>query len=137
MSTAQLDVKKMENVMDSAMVLKALERERALLEEFIYLSEDQLLFMEDRNIDAVSLFARRADLMIELTAIEATLDTWIIQIRTDPSVTPEMMCELRSVSDEIVSMANHIVDIDEQTHARLDVLKERAQTQLQQIERGA
>jgi hypothetical protein len=137
MSTAQLDVKKMENVMDSAMVLKALERERALLEEFICLSEDQLLFMEDRNIDAVSLFARRADLMIELTAIEATLDTWIIQIRTDPSVTPEMMCELRSVSDEIVSMANHIVDIDEQTHARLDVLKERAQTQLQQIERGA
>ena len=113
-----------------------MERERALLEEFIGLSEDQLLFMEDRNIDVMSLFERRADLMIELTAIEATLDTWIIQIRTDPSVTPEMMRELRAVSDEIVSMANHIVDIDEQTHARLDVLKERAQTQLQQIERG-
>ena len=122
--------------MDSAMVLKALERERALLEEFIGLSEDQLLFMEDRNIDVMSLFERRADLMIELTAIEATLDTWIVQIRTDPS-TPEMMRELRAVSDEIVSMANHIVDIDEQTHARLDMLKERAQTKLQEIERGA
>ena len=137
MHMAKLDVKKMENVMDSAMVLKALERERALLEEFISLSEDQLIFMEDRNIDVMSLFERRADLMIELTAIEATLDTWIIQIRTDPSVTPEMMRELRAVSDEIVSMANHIVDIDEQTYAHLDILKERAQTKLQEIELGA
>ena len=137
MHMTKLDVKKMENVMDSAMVLKALERERALLEEFIGLSEDQLIFMEDRNIDVMSLFERRADLMIELTAIEATLDTWIIQIRTDPSVTPEMMRELRAVSDEIVSMANHIVDIDEQTHAHLDILKERAQTKLQEIELGA
>ena len=66
-----------------------------------------------------------ADLMIELTAIEATLGTWISQIRTDPSVTPEMMHELRAVNDEIVSMANHIVDIDEQTHAKLDEMKRR------------
>ena len=123
--------------MDSAIVLKALERERALLEEFIDLSEDQILFMEDRNFEAMSLFERRADLMIELTAIEATLGTWIDQIRTDPSITSEMMHELRAVSDEIVSMANRIVEIDEQTHTRLDMLKERARTQLQEIEQSA
>ena len=84
----------------------------------------------------MSLFEHRADLMIELTAIDATLDTWINQIRTDPAVTPEMMYELRTVSDEIVSMANHIIEIDEQIHACLDVLKERAQTKLQEIEPG-
>jgi len=122
--------------MDSAIVLKVLERERALLQEFMYLSQDQVLFMEDRNVEAMSLFEHRADLMIELTAIDATLDTWINQIRTDPAVTPEMMYELRTVSDEIVSMANHIIEIDEQIHACLDVLKERAQTKLQEIEPG-
>jgi hypothetical protein len=112
--------------MDSNEILKALEKERALLEDFICLSEEQLLLLEDENIDAVnSLLEKRADLMMELTAIEATLGTWISQIRTDPSVTSEMMKEFRAVNDEIVSMANHIMEIDDQTHARLDLIKER------------
>ena len=123
--------------MNSVEVLKALERERELLEDFICLSEEQLLLVEDENIEAVnSLLQRRADLMIELTAIEATLSTWISQIRTDASVTPEMMRELRAVNDEIVSMANHIVEIDEQTHARLDMIKQKTRTELQDIDRG-
>ena len=74
--------------------------------------------------------------MMELTAIEATLGTWISQIRTDPSVTPEMMRELRSVNDEIVSMANHIVEIDEQTHNRLDMIKQRTCRELQELDKG-
>ena len=112
--------------MDSNEILKALERERALLEDFICLSEEQLLLLEDEDIDAVnSLLQKRADLMMELTAIETTLGTWISQIRNDPSVTSEMMREFRAVNDEIVSMANHIVEIDEQTHARLDMMKDR------------
>src|SRR6059036_2548332 len=123
--------------MDSVEVLKALERERALLEDFICLSEEQLLLLEDENIDAVnSLLEKRANLMIELTAIEATLGTWISQIRTDPSVTPEMMKELRAVNDEIVSMANHIVEIDEQTHTRLDMMKNRTRGEITDIDRG-
>ena len=123
--------------MDSIQVLKALERERELLEDFICLSEEQLLLLEDENIDGVnSLLQRRADLMIEMTAIEATLGTWISQIRTDPSVTPEMMHELRAVNDEIVSMANHIVEIDEQTHERLDMIKQRTRKELQNLDRG-
>jgi len=124
-------------MMDSAIVLQALEKERMLLEEFIYLSEDQVLFMEDRNFEAMSLFERRADLMVEMTAIEATLGTWIDQIRLDPSITAAMMDELRAVSAEIVTMANHIVEIDERTHARLDMLKQRARTKLQEIEQSA
>jgi hypothetical protein len=124
--------------MDSVTVLKALERERRLLEDFICLSEEQLLLLEDENIEAVnSLLQRRADLMMELTAIEATLGTWISQIRTDPSVTPEMMRELRSVNDEIVSMANHIVEIDEQTHNRLDMIKQRTCRELQELDKGS
>jgi hypothetical protein len=122
--------------MDSAQILKALERERELLEDFICLSEEQLLLLEDENIDAVnSLLEKRADLMMELTAIEATLGTWITQIRTDPSVTAEMMKELRSVNDEIVSMANHIVEIDDQTHARLDMMKDRNRREMNEINR--
>ena len=123
--------------MDSQQILKALERERQLLEDFICLSEEQLLLLEDENIDAVhSLLERRADLMMEMTAIEATLGTWISQIRTDPSVTSEMMKELRAVNDEIVSMANHIVEIDEQTHTRLDMLKDRTRREMSDIDRG-
>src|SRR2546421_11221638 len=115
--------------MDSTQILKALERERELLEDFICLSEEQLLLLEDEKIDEVnSLLQRRADLMVEMTAIEATLGTWISQIRNDPSVTSQMMRELRAVNDEIVSMANHIVEIDEQTHTRLDMIKQKSRT---------
>jgi hypothetical protein len=121
--------------MDSAKVLKALERERQLLEDFICLSEEQLLLLQVENIGAVnSLLQKRADLMMELTAIEATLGTWITQIRTDPSVTADMMRELRAVNDEIVSMANHVVDIDEQTHARLDMIRQKARHELQAVD---
>jgi FlgN protein len=124
-------------MMDSVKVLQALERERQLLEEFLCLSEEQLILLEDENIDAVnSLLEKRSDLMIELTAIEATLGTWISQIRTDPSVTPAMMRELRAINDEIVSMANHIVEIDEQTHERLDIIKEKASRELQELNRA-
>jgi len=122
--------------MDSAKVLAALERERQLLEDFICLSEEQLVLLEDENIEGVnSLLQRRADLMMELTAIEATLGTWISQIRTDPSVTADMMRELRAVNDDIVNMANHIVDIDEQTHARLDMITQKA-GELQELNRA-
>ena len=118
--------------MDSIQILAALERERKLLEDFICLSEEQLLLLEDENVEAVnSLLQRRADLMVELTAIESTLGTWIMQIRNDPTVSSGMLRELRTVNDEIVQMANHIVEIDEQTHAKLDAIKQRARTQIQ------
>ena len=109
--------------MDPVLVLKALERERELLKNFIGLSEEQLLLLKDEKTDAVnSLLTKRADLMIELRAIEVTLGTWISQIRTDPAVSSDMMRELRAVNHEIVNMANHIVEIDEETHERLDAL---------------
>jgi hypothetical protein len=120
--------------MDSIQILAALERERELLEDFICLSEEQLLLLENENVEDVnSLLQRRADLMVELTAIESTLGTWIMQIRNDPTVSSEMLRELRAVNDEIVQMANHIVEIDEQTHAKLDAIKQRTQTQIQNM----
>jgi len=124
--------------MDPTQVLKALERERALLEDFICLSQEQLMLLNDEKIDAVnSLLEKRSDLMVELTAIEATLGTWITQIRHDPTVTSEMMRELRDVNDEIVSMANHIVEIDELTHTRLDAIKERSRREVQDTNRAS
>ena len=123
--------------MNSVQVLEALERERQLLEDFICLSEEQLQLLEDENLEAVnSLLQRRADLTMGLTAIEATLGTWISQIRTDPSVTPELLHELRTVNDEIVSMANHIIEIDEQTHERLDMIKKKTRHEIQDLDRG-
>src|SRR3954470_12230460 len=124
--------------MESTQILRALVSERELLEDFICLSEEQLLLLEDENIDAVnSLLQRRADLMVELTAIESTLGTWIMQIRNDPTVSSGMLRELRTVNDEIVQMANHIVEIDEQTHAKLDAIKQRARTQIQNLNQGS
>ena len=124
--------------MDSIQILAALERERKLLEDFICLSEEQLLLLEDENVEAVnSLLQRRADLMVELTAIESTLGTWIMQIRNDPTVSSGMLRELRAVNDEIVQMANHIVEIDEQTHAKLDAIKQRARSQVQNLNQGS
>jgi hypothetical protein len=74
--------------------------------------------------------------MMELTAIEGTLGTWITQIRSDPSVSPEVMEELRVINDEIVRMANHIVEIDEQAHARLDLIKQRTHAALRTVDKG-
>jgi hypothetical protein len=114
-------------MMNSAQILEGLERERRLLEDFITLSEEQLMLLESDNIEAVQpLLQERADLMLELTAIDATLGTWILQIRTDTFVSLDVVRELRAVNDEIVSMANHIVDIDEQIQARLDLIKQNA-----------
>jgi hypothetical protein len=124
--------------MDSIQILAALERERKLLEDFICLSEEQLLLLEDENVEAVnSLLQSRADLMVELTAIESTLGTWIMQIRNDPTVSSGVLRELRAVNDEIVQMANHIVEIDEQTHAKLDAIKQRARSQVQNLNQGS
>ena len=121
--------------MDSRTVLKALERERKLLEHFICLSAEHTLSLCDEGLSASdSLLQRRTNLMVELTAIDATLGTWISQIQNDPSITPAMMRELRAVNDEIVSMANHIVEIDEQAHARLDVMQGKARSELQEMD---
>ena len=124
--------------MNSVEILTTLERERHLLEEFRSLSEQQLRLLGDENIDGVeSLLGRRAELMVELTAIEATLGTWISQIRHDPSVTPEMMHELRMLNDEIVQMAKEVVAIDAETHWRLDLIRERTRAELKEINTSA
>ena len=123
--------------MNSSEILTTLERERSLLEEFRSLSEQQLKLLEDENIDGVeSLLGYRAELMVELTAIEATLGTWISQIRHDPSVTPETMHELRMLNDEIVQLAKEVVAIDAETHWRLDLIRERTRAELKEINSG-
>ena len=120
--------------MNSKQILNSLERERELLEEFRSISEQQLCLLDDENIDGVeSLLGRRADLMVELTAIESTLGTWISQIRDDPSVTAETMQELRFVNDEIVEMAKEVVTIDAETHWRLDLIRDQTQSELKEV----
>ena len=123
--------------MDPLQVMNALEKERKLLENFICLSEEQLILLGEEDLDGFeNLLQRRSELMLELTAIEGTLATWIAQIREDPSITPEMMSELRSVNDEILRMANHVVEIDEQAYTRLDFIKQKTREELKDIEKG-
>ena len=124
--------------MNASQILSSLERERQLLREFRVLSEQQLALIDVEDIDGVNhLLDQRADLMLELTAIEATLGTWIDQVKADPAVSKEMMSELQSVNEEIVQLANLVVDIDEQTHWRLDLIKTRTSEELRSLNKGA
>jgi hypothetical protein len=123
--------------MNSTQILNALQREKELLEDFICLSEEQLLLLRDEDLDGFdALLHRRGSLMKELTAIEGTLSRWISHIRVDTAVSRDLMNQMRCVNDEIVRMANHIVRIDEVAHARLDIIKQKASAELRSIERG-
>ena len=124
--------------MNATQILNALERERMLLREFRTLSEQQLMLLETEDMEAVNqLLDQRGDLMLELSAVEATLGTWIEQIRTDPAVSNEVLSELRSLNDDIVQLANQVVDIDEQSHWRLDLIKTRTSSELQSLNKGS
>ena len=123
--------------MNATQILNALERERSLLREFRNLSEQQLQLLESENMEAVNqLLDKRGDLMLELTAVEATLGTWIDQIRMDPTISNAVLVELRSINDDIVQLANQVVEIDEQSHWRLDLIKTRAGSELQTSDKG-
>jgi hypothetical protein len=122
---------------DTTKVLDALERERELLREFHDISMQQLRLLDDENVDGMQeLLDVRSNLMLELTAIETTLGTWIVQVRNDSTVTTDVLRELRFVNDDIVRLANEIVELDEQTHWRLDLIKQKAGNELRQLNRG-
>jgi len=122
---------------NATQILNALERERTLLREFRSLSEQQLQLLESENMEAVNqLLDQRGDLMLELTAVEATLGTWIDQIRMDPTISNAVLGELRSINEDIVQLANQVVEIDEQSHWRLDLIKTRASSELQTLNKG-
>lgn len=123
--------------MEVSQVLNALERERELLREFYVLSSQQLALLDDENLDDMNkLLDARSDLMLELTAIETTLGTWITQLRNDSKITSEVLKELRIVNDEIVRLANEIVELDEQTHWRLDLIKQKTAGELKTMHRS-
>jgi hypothetical protein len=118
-------------------VLSALERERELLREFHVLSNQQLALLDDEDLEGIGkLLDKRSDLMLELTAIETTLGTWITQLRNDRKITSEVLQELRLINDEIVNLANEIVALDEQTHWRLDLIKQKSGEELRATNRS-
>jgi hypothetical protein len=124
-------------MVDTTQVLDALERERELLREFHDISMEQLRLLDDENLDGMQeLLDTRSNLMLELTAIETTLGTWIGQVRNDSTVTTDVLRELRFVNDDIVRLANEIVELDEQTHWRLDLIKQKSSSELRDLNRG-
>jgi hypothetical protein len=123
--------------MNSLEILAALEKERELLEDFICLSEEQLLLLADEDLDTFdTLLTRRANLMVNLTDIEQTLAAWILQLQNDDTMPGSIMHEMRLVNDEIVRMANYIVQIDERAHLHLGAMQQRTSAELRSIERG-
>jgi len=112
---------------DISQILDALERERELLREFREISGQHLVLLYDENVRGMSkLLDARSDLMLELTAIETTLGTWITQLRNEPNITGEVLQELLLINNEIVQFANKIVELDEQAHWRLDLIWQKA-----------
>jgi hypothetical protein len=68
--------------------------------------------------------------MGELTSIEFTLTNWIKNIQIDPSVSPATIVQMSALNDEIVRMANHVVEIDEQAHQRLEQIRQKTQAEI-------
>jgi hypothetical protein len=119
--------------MHSASLVKVLQKERKLLEDFISLSNQQLPWLKDQDAeDDRGVLQLRADLMVELTAIDATLGTWIEQLRYQASITWDTIEEMRAVNAEIISTANLIIEIDEQMQALAVIRK--AATNLSDID---
>src|SRR5579883_3150189 len=125
------------STVDINQVLSALERERELLREFHDLSSKQLVLLDDENLDGMDkILDTRSELMLELTAIESTLGTWITQLRNERKITNDVLHELRLINDEIVHLANEIVELDEQTHWRLDLIKQRSADEMRSINKS-
>lgn len=123
--------------MEISQVLDALERERELLREFHEISNQQLALLDDENLDGMGkLLDTRADLMLELTAIESTLGTWITQLRAESKITNDVLHELREINEEIVDLGSEIVELDEQTHWRLDLIKQKAASDFRGLSRS-
>ena len=112
-------------------MLEALEQEKRLLEDFICLSEEQVLLLKDENLDGFdALLHKRAHLMMDLSIIEVKLAQWIQSIYHDPSVAPATLEQMRRMNDEIVRMANHIIQIDERAQREFDDIKQRTSAQI-------
>ena len=123
--------------MDAKRTLKALESERELLEDFICLSQQQLLLLKDEDLNGFdALLQKRAFLMMKLTAIESTLANWIRHIQVGSSVAPATLERMRRLNDEIVRMANHVIGVDEQAHIQLDRIKKRTHAEIVDTGKG-
>ncbi len=117
--------------MTTTRMLEALEKEKMLLEDFICLSEEQVLLLKDENLDGFdALLHKRAHLMMDLSIIEVKLAQWIQSIYHDPSVAPATLEQMRRMNDEIVRMANHIIQIDERAQREFDGIKQRTRAEI-------
>jgi len=112
-------------------MLEALEQEKALLEDFICMSGEQVLLLKAENLDGFdALLHKRAHLMMDLSIIEVKLAQWIQSIYLDPTVAPATIEQMQRMNDEIVRMANHIIQIDEHAQQEFDHIKQRTRAEI-------
>jgi hypothetical protein len=100
--------------MDATQILETLEKQKNLLEHFIGLSKEHLLLWEAGDLAGREpVLQRRAFLMSELAMMSATVSTRIRQIHANPLAAWPTPDEVRQLNDDIVTVATHIMDIDE------------------------
>jgi hypothetical protein len=117
--------------MDIRRTLEALETEKRLLEEFICLSQQQLLILAEEDLSGFDLLLqKRAALMMKLTAVETTLANWIRNIRMASPIPPASFAEMRRLNEEIVRMADHVIEVDRQAHLEFDRIRQQTNAEI-------
>jgi hypothetical protein len=107
-------------------IVAELEREKNLLADLICLSGEQLLLLDAEDLERFdTLLERRVHLTVKVFAIDDRIEPWINTIQTDPGVSHRIMQQMRTLNDEIVRMANHVVLIDETIDRRLDLIHQK------------
>src|SRR5689334_13328653 len=101
----------MEGTVKRTEALWALKREWKLLRDLQDLQEEQMDLIEP-EIVPVELLNKRRDLILELSAIDWTLGTWIEQIKQGEEEVPDhIIIELGETNQEIAELATEIVSI--------------------------
>ena len=112
--------------MKPSQLVTALEDKRELLREFTNLSSQHLQLSNEQTANQTSLTKRRSDLMLELWAIDSTIETWIDQVRNALEVSSDVLRELRFLSNDVVRLANEVIAIDEQTDPNFELIEKLA-----------
>jgi hypothetical protein len=74
--------------------------------------------------------------MMDLSLIEVKLAEWIQSIYEDPTVAPATLEQMRRMNDEIVRMANHVIQIDEHAQREFDDIKQRTRAEIIDFDRS-
>lgn len=99
--------------MDAGEVLRNLEKELKLFEDLIWIAEEKLISVKQKNITEVGQWIeQRERLLFEIEVIEVRVSSRLENLYKDPSVPPWIKHRLRKINAEIILMIDHILKIE-------------------------